>query len=1174
MRYLKLPLSLFLLLTLCTLNNAAQGQKRIAMPGAGSACFIENKGQLHDQKGALNPSVKFLLSSPRGLNIQLRANGFSYDTYLAADTAKKVHLSHFATNRPDANRNKPVKLNFHRVDIEFIGANASPQLVAEEKASFVYNYASGSLSGPQTITAGGYQKITYKNIYPSIDLVFTSHGTPEYSFIVHHGGNPSTIRWRYHGATKTGMYGNSISLSIRKGEISERIPESFQGTLSTKHLISVGYKTIGPDTYGYRVDTFDPSKDLVIDPTPDLLWGTYFGSYGTEWAYCVARDSLGNVVFGGTTADVYGVATAGAYQTVLDGYEDAMIGKFEASGNLIWATYFGGESDDNLWGVAIDHQNNVYALGNTFSKTGIATPGSYKPTFTAFNGCTNGYIAKFNPAGALVWATYYGGEMDDEPYAITVDQNNDLVFCGGTSSQTGIATPGAWQPTFADGPTGSQDLVEDVFLAKFTASGGVVWSTYYGGVGWDRGYGVAIDPDNNILLTGNTYSTGMSTPGTFQPVMDAPGTESSYAAKFSAAGSRTWSTYFGKGGIAQGGGYGAGVATDAAGSVYVAGFTACTNNIATPGSMQPVIGAANAYGDGFLVKFDKNGARELWGTYIGGESTDYANGVCTDGSGGVFITGILGSATNAVTPGSYDPTYTGFGDIFVVKFDTAGARQWGTYYGISPPNYYGGEGEAVVADGLGDVYVVGQVSAPEGIASCGAYQTAPGVGVAFVAKFGPDRPASISISTPQTNNICPGTPVLVTAQTLNAPAPAYQWLLDGQPLTGDTSTIAISTLTNGDSVKCILVLNPTCTTGSDTSNSLVFHIDPELSPSLSITTASDSVCPGVPVTFTAVGVNPGPQPSYQWSVNGVAAGTDSSGFTTKSLQTGDIVSCLLTHQGSCIADSTAPSNPIAIGVRQAPSMSVSINSGQNPICSGTAVQFTAMANAASAFLYSWEVNGITVGSDSPTFSSSVLEDGDQIVCQIQPASGICVFQPVPSDTVTETVYPTPNINITGDSILTRGETSQLNATVTVSPVTYQWTPDTSLSSGTISNPVASPWLTTTYRLVVTSAQGCAAQKSFTIQVVPKISIPNAFTPNGDGKNDVFRAIYGPDISNVRLSVFDRWGELLFTDPGTHQGWDGSVNGKKQPPGTFVWLFEYKDQTGISRVLKGTVELIR
>ena len=95
-----------------------------------------------------------------------------------------------------------------------------------------------------------------------------------------------------------------------------------------------------------------------------------------------------------------------------------------------------------------------------------------------------------------------------------------------------------------------------------------------------------------------------------------------------------------------------------------------------------------------------------------------------------------------------------------------------------------------------------------------------------------------------------------------------------------------------------------------------------------------------------------------------------------------------------------------------------------------------------------------------------------------------------------------------------------------------------------------------------------------IEVVPRISLPNAFTPNGDGKNDVFRAVYGSDISEVRLAVYDRWGQLLFVDPGTHEGWNGNVGASREPAGTYVWIFQYKDIEGITRMRRGTVELIR
>lgn len=1183
MRHPKLPLPFFLVLTLFAFAGSVRGQDKFLMPGGGKTGFIENKGQIHDQHGTPNNAVKFLLYQGHGMNIQLRTNGFSYDTWLQDDSTGATKSGYISTDRNvrGAKRQKPGNFHFHRVDIEFLGANPSTELVPEQPLPFRFTYAKGTPSGPQNIRAAGYRKVTYRNIYPFIDLVFTINavgtgkGTAEYDFRVHPGGNPNTIRWIYHGAIRTAIDGNHISLAVTKGEIRERIPKSYQ----PGRLVDVRYRSLASGAYSYQVARYDPTKELVIDPTPDLLWGTYYGEAGVVWLYSVARDSLGNVIFGGGGLDATNIATAGSYQSTLDGNSDGIVGKFDASGNLLWATYYGGSSYETIYGVAVDKQNNIYSFGNTFSGDGIATPGAFKTSYTAYAGCVNGYLGKFNTDGQLVWGTYYGGEKDDESLAVTVDHNNDVVVCGGTSSMTGIATPGAWQTGYADGPAAQQLLSEDIFLAKFNPNGGIVWSTYFGGTGFDRANAVAVDLDNNILLTGGTTSTTMSTPGSFQTQMDIPNKSSSLVSKFSPGGSLVWSTYFGKGGgqqqIGSTGGDGLGVAADFRGNVYVVGETLCLAGIATPGAFQTTNASPNQWTDGFLMKFDKTGTRELWGTYVGGISSDYANGVCTDGNNAVWITGIMGSQTNAITASSYQPTYTGAGDIFIVQFDSTGARQWGTYYGTSVPGYYGGEGQSVVDDGLGNVYAVGQVSATEGIATCGAYQSTPAYGVGFVAKFGQAVKPSVAIAADHNGHICPGVSVQVTANPQNAgSSPAYEWLLNGTILPGSGATISIPSLTSGDSVRCILVLNPACATGLDTSNSLHFQVDPELPPSVSVTTASDSICPGVPVTFSANGVNGGPQPSYEWLVNGVQQGTDSSGFTTGSLKSGDIVSCVLVHQGSCIIDSVASSSPIGMVVRQAPAMSIAITTDQNPVCSGMPVKFTATATAAAAFSYQWEVDGVATGKDSPTFSSSQLQDGDQILCLIKPQGGACAFSATSSDTISQKVYPTPDISITGDSLITRGQKTALTATVTGNGLTYLWTPDSSLSNATISNPVAFPTVKTTYLLTVTSAQGCSAQKAYTIEVIPKITIPNAFTPDGNGRNDVFRALYGSDISNVRVSVFDRVGQLLFTDRGTHQGWDGRSGGKRQPEGTYVWVFEYTDSTGTSRMLKGTVELIR
>jgi gliding motility-associated-like protein len=1183
MHRLKIKCSHFAIFALCVFAGRLDAQNKIPMSVAGGPCFIENKGQIKDQDGNPNKSVKFLLSTHRGMNVLLRSNGFSYDTYQSDDTAGRRQFSKFDKNFPDSGRRRQTKLHFHRVDIELINANQSPTITTTDALPYRFIYAEGSPSGPQNLVAKGYRTISYHNIYPSIDLIFLAAGAdtgrtgPEYEFIVHPGGDPNKIRWKYHGSSAAILRGDSIGISVSRGRITERIPKSYQKTEGKKiALTKVRYKTVMPNIFGYSIPSYDDRKDLVIDPTPDLIWGTYYGGEGVDWAYCVARDSLGNVVFGGTAGTSFtGIATAGAYKTNLDGNSDGMIGKFDADGNLLWATYYGGSSYENLWGVAIDRENNIYALGSSFSSDGIATPGAYKTSRTAYNGCTNGYIAKFSPAGQLIWGTYYGGEFDDEPYGITVDHNDDIVICGGTSSMTGIATPGAWQVTFAGGVAGQQVGAEDVFLAKFTTAGTIVWSTYYGGADFDRGNAVAIDPDNNILLTGNAYSTGMSTPGTFQPAMDVPGTQSSFVSKFSASGSLIWGTYFGRGGIPKGGGVGVSIATDKNGSAYVAGFTCCASNISTPGAMQEVSGGLNPYSDGFLVKFDKNGQR-LWGTYCGGPSSDYTQGVTCDGSDAVWITGRVASPTNGVTAGAFQPNFTGIVSMYVIKFNGAGAVQWGTYYGNSLPGWYGGDAMAITNDGLGDVYIVGNTSTPSGIATCGAHQAAPAQdGDGFIAKIGPAQTPTVSIAADHNGNICPGTNILVTARALNAGnTPSFQWLLDGKPVSGNASSLSLSNLSSSDSVRCLLILNPACATGAYSSNSLTFQVDPELIPAVAISTASDSVCPGTPVTFNAQGTNGGPQPAYQWAVNGVIQGTDSAGFTTQSLQNGDIVSCKLIHQGSCIIDSIAESNPIDIIVRQPPPMRISIAADQNPVCSGTSVNFTATAQTAETFSYEWEIDGNTAGSNSPSFSSSQLQDGDQIVCLIKTQGAFCTFPAVRSNTVNETVYPTPQVNITGQNSITRGGQAHLNSTISGNVMAFTWTPDSSLNNATILNPIAFPLVTTTYTLKAASDQGCTGEKSFTIEVIPKISIPSAFTPNGDGKNDLFRAVYGSDISEVRLAVYDRWGQLLFIDQGTHQGWNGTFAGKTQPAGTYVWIFEYKESTGISKSLKGTFELVR
>jgi gliding motility-associated-like protein len=144
-------------------------------------------------------------------------------------------------------------------------------------------------------------------------------------------------------------------------------------------------------------------------------------------------------------------------------------------------------------------------------------------------------------------------------------------------------------------------------------------------------------------------------------------------------------------------------------------------------------------------------------------------------------------------------------------------------------------------------------------------------------------------------------------------------------------------------------------------------------------------------------------------------------------------------------------------------------------------------------------------------------------------------------------------------------------------VNYVWSPAETLNNPFVPNPVASPATTTTYKVTVTSASGCVGKDSITVNVsaAPKddIQIPNAFTPNGDGLNDFFGVRFLGAVSNLKLSIYDRWGNRVSYTNNPNQRWDGNYKGKGVETGVFIYYITVTTMCG-DIVRKGTVTLIR
>lgn len=763
----------------------------------------------------------------------------------------------------------------------------------------------------------------------------------------------------------------------------------------------------------------------------DLAWAKGIGGSGTDQTTAITLDAAGNLYTTGTFSGTVDFNPgAGTYNLTSAGSGDIFICKLDALGNFIWANQMGGSSFDVAKAIALDLSGNIYTTGR-FQSTADFDPGAGSYNLTSF-GLIDIFVSKLDPNGNFLWAKQMGGNGNDGANAIGIDANGN-VFTTGSFSTTADFDPGPATYNFIC--VGNVDL----FVSKLDPNGNFLWATQAGGTAGEEGNALFVDATGNVFTTGLIGSPTVDFdpgPGVFNLFGDG-----AFILKLDATGNFVWAKEFKV--AVFGGVWTYAIKPDATGNIYTTGWFNTTIDFDPgPGIFNLVPPLTNAI-DIHITKLDPNG-NFVWAKQMSGNTLGFVNSGSSldiDGNGRIYTTGrFTGSFDFDPGSGTYNLTTFGSADVYISTLDAAG-----NFLGAKQMGGIGNDlGNSIKIDGFNNIYVAGQFSNTCDFDPCsGNYNlTSAGGDDIFITKF-----ASPSVSiTASSIAICSGTSVTFTATPTNGgPTPSYQWQVNGVNVGASSPTYTTTTLNNNDQISFILTSNATCVPPTiAASNVITITVGAAVSASVSISTPATTVCQGTSVTFTATPTNGGSTPAYQWQVNGANVGANSPTYTISTLSNGDVVKVIMTSSAACATPPSSTSNAITMTVSPGGPAQVSISSTGSTICVGGSVTFTAtLTNGGPTASYLWQVNGSNVGTNSTSYTTNTLANGDVVRVIMTSSLSCATGSPVTSNSITMTVLPPgpASVNISTPSATICSGTSITFSAVPInggSSPTYQW----------------------------------------------------------------------------------------------------------------------------------------
>lgn len=962
-----------------------------------------------------------------------------------------------------------------------------------------------------------------------------------------------------------------------------------------------GYPTtLGAFQETWGQGTVDIALSKIDTTGTFFVWSAYLGGEDDELPHSIMVNEAGELYVLGTTSSANYPTTGSAYSTVYNGGSavplvglgvnynngsDIILARISQDGAaLLGSTFIGGSENDGLninselkynyadeirGEIQLDDDGNVFVVSSTYSTD---FPVSGNAAQQTNNGGQEAIAFMMSPdLSNLEWSTYVGGNSNDAGYSLTFDSNGDVIICGGTQSLDFPVSADAFQGTLAGGDA-------DGFFTRISNGGQVLdHSTFYGSEEYDQLYFIETDETDQVYVFGQTEHAGSDY--IFNAAYNTVGGGQIISKFNDSMTGLVWSTAFGTGG-GQPNISPTAFLVDVCDRIYLSGWGGSTGGgslgVTGMDTTPDAYDDTSTNGDFYLMVLFDDASDIFYGSFYGGAtSTEHVDGGTSrfNRKGQIYQAVCAGCGSNDDFPiaptDAISPTNNSFNcNLGVFKFDfqlpltvadfivpdqicvnqefsvnneSTFSQTFEWNFGDGSP-LQSGPNPTHIYDSPGTYEITLSVTSTE---TCNAMDS---ITKEVTIEFN-------EVTDEEELVLCLGETATIGPEQMN-PDYIYTWTPDAFLSNPSVANPSVTPLADTDYI--LSIERGACV------DTLFQTVEVE---ELNFTVSDDIlICEGGSVDM---GITSTDDLDVTWSSN--AAFSD---MLNDNLNDFDI------------SETVAESDVFYVQVQgenctETAEVEVTVLSdfieldADLTVCAGDTV-LVSVLNPNSELSYEWTpVESIISGQGTGQIELVVP---DALTVTVAVSSGDCDVE----DSINIGVLNAPDTELiaTADPLtILSGQSSQLS--VNLDGLNYTWEPSGSLNSASVQNPVATPLETTTYT-VTAGEEECISTAQVTVRVAdficggPNIFVPNAFSPNGDGENDVLYAYGQNELYPLELifRVYNRWGQKVFETTDFNQGWDGFYNGKLSDPAVFDYYIEVSCPGGEEFFEKGNITLVR